>query len=56
MHLQPLEISSLSTILMIVSALIVVVIMIIRLGLIFWMKADVSIVEENGLLRAELRL
>ncbi len=56
MHLQPLDISSLSTILMIVSALVVVVIMTIRLGLIFWMKADVSIVEENGLLRAELHL
>jgi predicted ferric reductase len=56
MHLQPLDISSLSTILMIVSALVVVVIMTIRLGLILWMKADVSIIEENGLLRAELRL
>ncbi|PQE03471.1 FAD-binding domain-containing protein [Rutstroemia sp. NJR-2017a BBW] len=54
----PLRISSLSTILLIVPALMCVVMISIRLGLTFWMKADVSIVEvkNNGLLRVKLHL
>ena len=56
LHLQPLEISSLSTNLLMVSALMCVAMMSIRIGLTLWLTADVGIFEEGGLLRAEIHL